>query len=181
MQIPEESLLGSLIWFVSEGNVTINSWTSIDSACSGASQHGIINFDSVNTGQISLHNANALCSPTCLTISGASTSVEISNSTFQNDQDRPALVSVSTAAVWANVTGTLKVTSSNFTQFNTNYDALSVHAINVTISGCSFAKNTADTAGGALFITGEGRWGALGPQETAQGSNSIPAADSGWV
>ena len=181
VQIPEESLLGSLIWFVSEGNVTINSWTSIDSACSGASQHGIINFDSVNTGQISLHNANALCSPTCLTISGASTSVEISNSTFQNDQDRPALVSISTAAVWANVTGTLKVTSSNFTEFNTNYGALSVHATNVTISGCSFAKNTADTAGGALFITGEGRWGALGPQETAQGSNSIPAADSGWV
>ena len=181
VQIPEESPLGSLVWFVSEGNVTINSWTSRNSACPGASQHGIINFDSVNTDHISFHNADALCSPICLTINGASNSVEISNSTFQYDHDRPVLVNASIAAVWANLTGTLVVTNSKFTEFTTDYGALSVHATNVTISGCSFTRNAANTAGGALFITGTGRWGALGPQETAQGLNSIPAADSGWV
>lgn len=180
VQIPEDSPLGSLVWF-SEGNVTINSWTSSNSTCPGASQHGIINFDSTNTDYISLQNADALCSPTCLTISGASPSVQISNSTFQYDQSRPAVVNASTAAVWANLTGTLTVINSNFTEFTTSYGALSVHASNVTISNCSFTRNTADHAGAGLFITGTGRWGALGPQDTAQGLNSIPAVDSGWV
>ena len=91
------------------------------------------------------------------------------------------MVKASTAAVWVNLTGTLTVTNSSFTEFNTSYGALSVHASNATISNCSFTRNIADHAGGALFITGTGRWGALGPQETPQGLNSIPAADSGWV
>lgn len=83
--------------------------------------------------------------------------------------------------MWANLTGTFTVTNSSFTEFTTDYGALSAHATNVTISGCSFTKNTAKAAGGALFITGTGRWGALGPPETAQGLTSTPAADSGWV
>ena len=43
------------------------------------------------------------------------------------------------------------------------------------------SDNFFKTAGGALVITGTGRWGALGPPETAQGLTSTSAADSCWV
>lgn len=179
VQIPEDSPLGSLVWFASTGNVSINSWTSSNSTCPRLSAYGLINFDATSIDHIDLQNADALCSPFCFTMGGASKSLDISNSAFQND--RPVDFYPLTTAVWANLTGTLKVSNCSFTGFGTDYGSLSVDAANVTISSCNFTNNAAGTAGGGLFITGTGGWGVLGPQGLVQGWDSSRAAEGGWV
>ena len=88
-------------------------------------------------------------------MAGDSKSLSFDNSIFESALAEQSRHTVKlTTAVWANLTGTLQVTNSQFNGFGTDYGALSVFATNVTISGCSFTNNIAATAGAGLYITG---------------------------
>ena len=180
--VPSDRITGSIVWFETTGNITINDWSNDNSTAPIQAGYGTLMFNSSGDhiqDHILIRDSHVVCSPFCFTMAGAAKSLKFDNNIFQS------ALSVSTrhtwtltTAVWANLTGILEVSSCQFNGFGTDYGSLSVFATNVTISNCSFNNNLAQTAGAGLYITGSGNWQHLGPSaHHAQGWSSDAAAE----
>lgn len=179
--VPSDRITGSIVWFETVGNVTVNNWSNDGSTAPIQAGFGTLMFNSSEDhvqDHILIRDSHVVCSPFCFTMAGGSKSLSFNNNIFES-AFTPATrhTWTLTTAVWANLTGVLEVSNCQFNGFGTDYGSLSVFATNVTLTNCSFHNNLAKTAGAGLYITGTGNWQHLGPKaHVAQGWSSDAAA-----